>query len=347
MSMSKCTKLVVEVIQNSMSSIRQQVSPVSGRIATQLPRGGTALLLLVGLTPVFSGAERVWAQPAGPVSVCHVSSDNPLEFRTMRVNEAAAAAHIKHGDLPGACGEHCAILCDDGDACTLDLCDNAVEGCADEHPETDCDDNNACTADACDASTGCVYDFFCECPVGTALCDFACESESMLERIPVPIENGSFEVGPPVGADTRLSTGSSAIPGWTVLQTIDYIGSYYPSADGSHSIDLDGLTPGAIQQTVAVLPNHTYLVDFAIAGNPGCCSSVKPLEVIVAGQVFAFEFDTTGKTLSSPGWERRSFTFVSDDENIELIFASRNIVDNIGAGPAIDDVQVFELICPE
>ncbi|MGA0172197.1 MAG: right-handed parallel beta-helix repeat-containing protein [Phycisphaerales bacterium] len=59
------------------------------------------------------------------------------------------------------------VVCDDGLACTIDLCDPAtgqcrfipIEGCEPDPCENvDCDDGNHCTTDACDARTGeCVH----------------------------------------------------------------------------------------------------------------------------------------------------------------------------------------------
>ncbi|MCB9729159.1 MAG: choice-of-anchor J domain-containing protein [Deltaproteobacteria bacterium] len=52
-------------------------------------------------------------------------------------------------------GETDETTCDDGDACTEDLCEGAA-GCT--NTAKDCDDGDACTVDSCDASTGaCVH----------------------------------------------------------------------------------------------------------------------------------------------------------------------------------------------
>ena len=47
-----------------------------------------------------------------------------------------------------------ALNCNDGNACTQDLCDPTA-GC--QHPAVNCDDGNACTADSCDISAGCQH----------------------------------------------------------------------------------------------------------------------------------------------------------------------------------------------
>ena len=56
-----------------------------------------------------------------------------------------------------------------------------------------------------------------------------------------PFQNGSFETGPTPGGYVTLSAGDTQITGWTVTgDSVDYIGSYWPAADGSRSLDLSG-----------------------------------------------------------------------------------------------------------
>src|SRR5690242_13851687 len=95
--------------------------------------------------------------------------------------------------------------------------------------------------------------------------------------------NGSFEDGPDPGVFTTLNSGSTAITGWTVTNgSIDYIGTYWQPADGARSIDLDGNSPGTIaQQTLATLSGQTYLVSFALAGNPDGLPTIKTVDVTI------------------------------------------------------------------
>jgi hypothetical protein len=46
--------------------------------------------------------------------------------------------------------------CDDGSACTVDICDPASLECV--HEELDCDDGDPCTLDGCDPATGCTHE---------------------------------------------------------------------------------------------------------------------------------------------------------------------------------------------
>ncbi len=55
-----------------------------------------------------------------------------------------------------ACEPGIAILCNDGDACTVDECDESTASCV--YAPRDCSDGDACTLDSCDSLLGCTYD---------------------------------------------------------------------------------------------------------------------------------------------------------------------------------------------
>ena len=83
--------------------------------------------------------------------------DNPENFHTITVSSNALNAHLGHGDLLGQCADYGEQLCDDGDACTIDIFDAVTETCLVEHPPVDCDDSDLCTLDSCSPATGCQY----------------------------------------------------------------------------------------------------------------------------------------------------------------------------------------------
>lgn len=108
-----------------------------------------AALVAVAILTLTGHAE---ARPA-KVEVCHIPAGDPMAFHTIRVSERALAAHLRHGDLTGRCAQHCEVLCNDGNACTVDAC---VDGqCTSTPASVDCDDGNPCTADMCDPQGGC------------------------------------------------------------------------------------------------------------------------------------------------------------------------------------------------
>jgi hypothetical protein len=55
----------------------------------------------------------------------------------------------------GACTGFAEISCDDGNACTNDLCDPGLGGCV--HRSDVCNDGNSCTTDVCSGAGACVY----------------------------------------------------------------------------------------------------------------------------------------------------------------------------------------------
>ena len=153
------------------------------------------------------------------------------------------------------------------------------------------------------------------------------------------IVNGSFEGTAGSGAFTTLAAGSMTIDGWTVSSgTVDWIGSYWASFDGSRSLDLNGYFPGGVSQAVATDPGTAYEVTFEMAGNPTCGSAVKTLNVSVdGGSTSAYSFDTTGMSTGSMGWTQESYSFIATGANSLLAFVSST---GGQCGPALDMVTL-------
>jgi len=152
------------------------------------------------------------------------------------------------------------------------------------------------------------------------------------------ITNGSFEIGPADG--TTLYDGSTAITGWTVIGSVDYLGNYWTASDGFFSLDLCGVGPGGIQQAIATVPGQHYLVQFDMAGNPDDGPNPKWLELTVGAgsQQATFSFDTTGRTRDNMGWTTEDWTFVANADTTTLTLMSIN---NDGVfGPALDNVRL-------
>jgi choice-of-anchor C domain-containing protein len=165
------------------------------------------------------------------------------------------------------------------------------------------------------------------------------------------IVNGSFEAGlASIGDFTTLNGGdSTSITGWTVTggqNAIDYIGTYWQPADGSRSLDLNGLLPGGIKQTFSVVLGQTYQVSFEMAGNPAGGPVVKTLNGIVDVVTDGFTFDTTNTSLSNMGWKPMSFTFTATTTSETLDFESTTTANSnnptypFAFGPALDNVSV-------
>ena len=86
------------------------------------------------------------------------------------------------------------------------------------------------------------------------------------------ITNGGFELPPGVYPYMVFDTGLR-LPGWTVENgTVEIVGSYWQAAEGSQSLDLNGIFEeiGTIYQDVATVPGEHYKIRFAYSGNPEC-----------------------------------------------------------------------------
>ncbi len=105
--------------------------------------------LQVGTVHAESEKVRVCHHPPGPPGVGR-------RFHTIYVGEKALDAHLAHGDLLYGCGLIPELICDDGDASTVDAFYAGTYDCipVEERAPTDCDDGIDCTIDDCD-ETGC------------------------------------------------------------------------------------------------------------------------------------------------------------------------------------------------
>jgi choice-of-anchor C domain-containing protein len=166
------------------------------------------------------------------------------------------------------------------------------------------------------------------------------------------VTNGSFEDGSFTGGAfgfEALAAGSptaGAMTGWTVTEgSVDWIGNLWTAADGAMSVDMNG-TPsdgvgviGVITQTVATTANHTYVVEFWLAGNPDCGPGPKTLFVSATGAAPAsYDFENTDSTTHADmGWVQKVYPFVATGSSTTLTFAADPTKASI-CGPALDGV---------
>lgn len=165
---------------------------------------------------------------------------------------------------------------------------------------------------------------------------------------PIPtmpiVVNGGFEVGS--GSLGVLPVGSNAIDRWVVTRgSVDWFDGWQ-AADGSRSIDLQGInSTGGVQQMLATSVGARYRLTFSLAGNPDGGTPIKHMRVRADNEMSnIFEFDTTGRSHANMGWVERSFVFHAhgDITNIELY--STDPTSSWGA--VIDNVRVVEEPCP-
>jgi choice-of-anchor C domain-containing protein len=162
------------------------------------------------------------------------------------------------------------------------------------------------------------------------------------------MSNGSFENGTFSGSQYDVLTpGSTSLTGWTIESgSIDWIGSYWAASDGSRSIDLSGLGPGAISQALTTTAGNTYTVTFDLSGNPSCGPAEKTGTVGATGgssEAFTYDVAVAGNNLGDMKWVQKTFAFVATATTSTVTFTSTTAT---FCGPAIDNVVVTETAAP-
>jgi choice-of-anchor C domain-containing protein len=157
------------------------------------------------------------------------------------------------------------------------------------------------------------------------------------------IINGSFEesVVPATEAYTNLIIGSSFITGWEVDKgEVDYVWNYWKASEGDYSIDLNGLTTGAIWQTIKTEKDSSYTVTFDLSGNPVGGDVLRVLQVSAGDKTRDIKVMVTGNTQEDMKWKRETLTFTAFDTVTVLRFES---LAGEAYGPAIDNVSISKL----
>jgi choice-of-anchor C domain-containing protein len=123
----------------------------------------------------------------------------------------------------------------------------------------------------------------------------------------------------------RTLSAGSEFSDWKVESgTVDVIGSYWEHNGASGSIDLDGLSPGAISQELNTVPGMTYTVRFDMAGNCDGGSPTKSLELTAGDSSAKFEWTKPANwSRQTMGYETREFTFVATSDSTKIVFASQ------------------------
>ncbi len=164
---------------------------------------------------------------------------------------------------------------------------------------------------------------------------------------PLAFINGGFET-PNAGSVSTYQTlqaGSTLLQGWSIdAGDLDLIeGSFWAHAEGTQSLDLNGVAAGAISRLLNTTVGETYEVSFAMAANSVCAPTIKTLEVEAADQRGSFQFDASGRSYGNMGWQSMRFAFRAVGDSTRLTF--RSLVGG-SCGPALDDVRLARLVCP-
>jgi len=157
------------------------------------------------------------------------------------------------------------------------------------------------------------------------------------------IQNGSFETysgGVSYGNVIEYYPGDTGISHWNVVSgSVEIITSqYWQPENGNISVDMDGISQGAISQAFTTNIGDQYNVDFYMASNPAAPSQVN-LQVTAASGLENFSF-TNNQTYSSMGWLEKDFSFTATSTTTTLEFASET---SGASGPALDNVSVTDI----
>ena len=159
------------------------------------------------------------------------------------------------------------------------------------------------------------------------------------------VTNGSFEQPTTTNPDfDDIAAPSSAITGWSVSSgTVDHIRTHWVAAAGSQSIDLEGNSPGTIEQTFPTTPGADYRLTFQYSANPDggpAQSADRTADVLVNG----LTVDTVSHAQSPFVWQAESLVIHATSASTTLAFHSTASTPSYGI--AIDAVSVVPIVSP-
>jgi choice-of-anchor C domain-containing protein len=153
------------------------------------------------------------------------------------------------------------------------------------------------------------------------------------------LRNGNFEIPAIKRGTVRTYQAPGHLRHWHVTAgSIDLLDRVWRNGRGWQSIDLSGFDAGTIAQSVPTVAGQTYVLRFAMAGNPDGGPPIKQMRVRWGSDVVAEpEFDTTGRNDRDMGWAYLTYRVTADAATMTLSFES--LTDGM-FGPALDDVTV-------
>jgi choice-of-anchor C domain-containing protein len=164
----------------------------------------------------------------------------------------------------------------------------------------------------------------------------------------VTVVNGSFESVVVGGSFDTYLPGNTSLTGWSIdAGSIDHIGNYWQASDGVQSVDLNGLQPSTISQTITGLNTGSrYELSFDMAGNNDGLPVIKSLLASIGSTSGIFTFDTTGTSNTNMGWITYTLGFTASNASMLLSFASAPFGGFDAFGPALDNVSIAAVPLP-
>ena len=133
---------------------------------------------------------------------------------------------------------------------------------------------------------------------------------------------------------------------WTVSQSsIDLFSlSDWTSPLGGRVVNLDGASPGGIEQNLTTVAGRQYQVVFSLTGDFSGGEAIKNLRVSADGisQDFAVAQTINWSWGETTSFQQRSFTFTAQDANTLLSFLSLEGASST-YGPYLADIRVIEI----
>jgi choice-of-anchor C domain-containing protein len=164
----------------------------------------------------------------------------------------------------------------------------------------------------------------------------------------VSLINGGFE-DPLITVPIYSVPSVGPLTGWSVfVGNIEIIkDTYWQASEGSQSLDLNGVLPGGISQTVTgLVAGGQYMVSFDMSSNPIGGSSVKTMSVTAGGasQTFTYDRVANGTTFTDMKWVTRSLMFTAGGTSELLSFA--DLSGGAASGAALDNVRIKAVSAP-
>ena len=166
------------------------------------------------------------------------------------------------------------------------------------------------------------------------------------------VSNGSFESGtngPGFGGFATIPGSSAAISDWALVGgSVDWINGYWQANSGTHSVDMNGTTPGGtLQQSISTVLGQAYQLTFYLSANPDQLDAHPDSRALVASAgstngIFTYKFDSPPNDHDHMNWAQYSLFFTATGSTTVLSFASA-APQNCCYGPALDDVAVVAI----
>ncbi|MBL8045536.1 MAG: DUF642 domain-containing protein [Anaerolineales bacterium] len=153
------------------------------------------------------------------------------------------------------------------------------------------------------------------------------------------VTNGDFE-SPLVAPPLAVYYAPTNFGGWVVdFGSVELIANgYWQAASGVQSVDLSGWAKGGIYQDLSTATGQSYLLRFALAGNPMGAPQIKQVEVRWGDMLVAtLSISTFGRSNANMGYQYFEYPIIASTNVTRLKFTS--LTDGI-YGPVVDDVSV-------